>query len=250
VVEQWTTPPSNRCMPSWGPAARAGGGADGAARRAPPLWAADGVVHRPCALGRAHAGRRRCPRSRPGIEHILGYSPQARGRSKRVNRTLQDRLVNELRVAGTPRSPWRTATCATASSRTSTPSSDARPASVAPPSSGSARSTSSRSCVCGTRARRRSRQRRHRGPGAPAARQAARAAHLCRPSCTRPAPSRWPPLRLVRHPLLRPLRRARPTPAGLNSMSLTRAAISRCQTVAVKSRINNRADAPALTRPR
>jgi transposase len=34
-----------------------------------------------------------------GIEHILGYSPQARGRSERVNRTLQDRLVNELRVA-------------------------------------------------------------------------------------------------------------------------------------------------------
>jgi hypothetical protein len=35
-----------------------------------------------------------------GIEHILGYSPQARGRSERVNRTLQDRLVNELRAAG------------------------------------------------------------------------------------------------------------------------------------------------------
>lgn len=35
-----------------------------------------------------------------GIEHILGYSPQARGRSERVNRTLQGRLVNELRVAG------------------------------------------------------------------------------------------------------------------------------------------------------
>ena len=35
-----------------------------------------------------------------GIEHILGYSPQARGRSEHVNRTLQDRLVNELRVAG------------------------------------------------------------------------------------------------------------------------------------------------------
>jgi transposase len=35
-----------------------------------------------------------------GIEHILGYSPQARGRSERVNRTLQDRLVNELRFAG------------------------------------------------------------------------------------------------------------------------------------------------------
>src|SRR5262249_52102979 len=49
--------------------------------------------------------RRRLPkvgraRARLGIEHILGYSPQARGRSERVNRTLQDRLVNELRVAG------------------------------------------------------------------------------------------------------------------------------------------------------
>lgn len=37
---------------------------------------------------------------RLGIEHILAYSPQARGRSERVNRTLQGRLVNELRVAG------------------------------------------------------------------------------------------------------------------------------------------------------
>jgi len=38
--------------------------------------------------------------ARLGIEHILGYSPQARGRSERVNRTLQGRLVNELRIAG------------------------------------------------------------------------------------------------------------------------------------------------------
>src|SRR5262249_2377172 len=37
---------------------------------------------------------------RRGSEDILGYSPQARGRSERLNRTLQDRLVNELRVAG------------------------------------------------------------------------------------------------------------------------------------------------------
>ena len=35
-----------------------------------------------------------------GIEHIVSFSPQARGRSERANRTLQDRLVNELRVAG------------------------------------------------------------------------------------------------------------------------------------------------------
>jgi transposase len=37
---------------------------------------------------------------RLGVEHILAYSPQARGRGERLNRTLQDRLVNELRVAG------------------------------------------------------------------------------------------------------------------------------------------------------
>ena len=37
---------------------------------------------------------------RLGIEHILGFSPQARGRSERANGTLQGRLVNELRVAG------------------------------------------------------------------------------------------------------------------------------------------------------
>jgi transposase len=36
-----------------------------------------------------------------GIEHIPAYSPQARGRSERMNRTLQGRLVNEFRVAET-----------------------------------------------------------------------------------------------------------------------------------------------------
>ena len=35
-----------------------------------------------------------------GIEHILGYSPQARGRSERMNGTWQGRLVNELRGGG------------------------------------------------------------------------------------------------------------------------------------------------------
>jgi molybdenum-dependent DNA-binding transcriptional regulator ModE len=37
---------------------------------------------------------------RLGVEHIPSYSPQARGRSERMNRTLQERLVNELRAAG------------------------------------------------------------------------------------------------------------------------------------------------------
>lgn len=36
---------------------------------------------------------------RLGVDHILAHSPQARGRGERVNRTLQDRLVNELRLA-------------------------------------------------------------------------------------------------------------------------------------------------------
>ena len=35
-----------------------------------------------------------------GIEHIAAYSPEARGRSERMFRTLQDRLPKELRLAG------------------------------------------------------------------------------------------------------------------------------------------------------
>jgi transposase len=35
-----------------------------------------------------------------GVEHIGAYSPQARGRSERAFQTLQDRLVNELKLAG------------------------------------------------------------------------------------------------------------------------------------------------------
>jgi transposase len=38
--------------------------------------------------------------ARLGIEHIPAYSPEARGRSERLNRTFQERLVNELRLAG------------------------------------------------------------------------------------------------------------------------------------------------------
>ncbi|HLI10062.1 MAG TPA: ISNCY family transposase [Alphaproteobacteria bacterium] len=35
-----------------------------------------------------------------GIKHIAAYSPEARGRSERVFRTLQDRLPKEMRLAG------------------------------------------------------------------------------------------------------------------------------------------------------
>jgi hypothetical protein len=38
--------------------------------------------------------------ARLGIEHIAAYSPEARGRSERLFRTLQDRLPKELRLAG------------------------------------------------------------------------------------------------------------------------------------------------------
>lgn len=61
------------------------------------------AVHTPTAGGppdRRHPTQVGRALARLGIEHILGYSPQARGRSERVNRTLQDRLVNELRLAG------------------------------------------------------------------------------------------------------------------------------------------------------
>jgi transposase len=37
---------------------------------------------------------------RLGVEHIPSYSPQARGRSERMNGTLQGRLVNELAAEG------------------------------------------------------------------------------------------------------------------------------------------------------
>ena len=42
-----------------------------------------------------------------GIEHIAAYSPQARGRSERVFRTLQDRLPKDMVLAGV--TTWRRA---------------------------------------------------------------------------------------------------------------------------------------------
>lgn len=55
---------------------------------------AGGPIDRDCLT---HVGR---ALAHLGIEHIGAYSPQARGRGERLNRTLQDRLVNELRLAG------------------------------------------------------------------------------------------------------------------------------------------------------
>ena len=56
------------------------------------------------AIRRTQVGR---ALERLGIAHILGYSPQARGRSERVNGTLHGRLVNELRGPASRRSPPR-----------------------------------------------------------------------------------------------------------------------------------------------
>lgn len=61
------------------------------------------AFHTPTAGGpvdRAHLTQVGRALARLGIEHIGAYSPQARGRGERLNRTLQDRLVNELRLAG------------------------------------------------------------------------------------------------------------------------------------------------------
>ena len=51
-----------------------------------------GLQDQPTQVGRALA--------QLGIEHIAAYSPQARGRSERAFRTLQDRLPKELALAG------------------------------------------------------------------------------------------------------------------------------------------------------
>src|SRR4029453_4966470 len=61
--------------------------------------AADGPLYGPRPLGLSHApGRRACRCASP---HAGRARPRAAGgRSARVNRTFQDRLVNELRVAG------------------------------------------------------------------------------------------------------------------------------------------------------
>ena len=55
---------------------------------------AGGRVHKdaPTQVGRALG--------RLGVEHIAAYSPEARGRSERAFRTLQDRLPKELALAG------------------------------------------------------------------------------------------------------------------------------------------------------
>ena len=85
--------------------------------------------------------------ARLGIEHIPSYSPQARGRSERLNRTFQDRLVNELRVAGSPRSTAANRYLLDASCRSTTRRSRGRRGIRPAPSSRSGPSIWTPSCV-------------------------------------------------------------------------------------------------------
>jgi transposase len=173
------------------------------------------AVHTPTAHGApdrtrlTQVGR---PLQALGIEHILGYSPQARGRSERANRTLQDRLVNELRLAGV-----RTFAAAnhylvarflpTYNATFGRPAAD--PASAFVPVT----PAQLEPILC------------HEEPRIVArdntvalervvlqiAKQRGRRT-LCRAACARPAPSRWPAFRLVGAPRPGPLRCRRPAP--------------------------------------
>ena len=144
--------------------------------------------------------------ARLGIEHIPSYSPQARGRVERLNRTLQGRLVNGSGSRGSR--PWRPPmpTCATSSFPTTTPSSPTRPPIPPAPSSRSARWTWMRCWRKRTSARRTGQCRRVRGRR-PAARQAARPAQLRRAARHRAAPPQPRAHRLARPAVPGPLRR-------------------------------------------
>src|SRR5437867_9010958 len=147
-----------------------------------------------------------------GIEHILGYSPQARGRSERMNGTLQGRLVNELRAAGIvtvgrgqPLSAR--ALPARLQCRVSPAAGRSRPGLRAPwprrPRADPLPPRGARGCPRQYRGARRS---------APAAREAARPPLVCWPPRSGSASPRWPPLRLARLAVPRALRCPRPRP--------------------------------------
>ena len=158
--------------------------------------------------------------ARLGIEHIVSFSPQARGRSERANGTLQGRLVNELRVAGIrtlaaanrvsaralhrrlqralcPR-PGRSQQCLRARGAAAGPRPDPLP-----------RGRALRGAGQHPRARRR---------GA-ADRQTAGPAQLCRPARARSSPSRRAAFGLVGAPLPGVVYRHRPARPGARGVS-------------------------------
>jgi hypothetical protein len=62
-------------------------------------WAFE-TAHAGAKVDKAHLTQVGRALARLGVDHIPSYSPQARGRSERLNGTLQGRVVNELRCAG------------------------------------------------------------------------------------------------------------------------------------------------------
>ncbi len=87
-----------------------------------------------------------------GIEHIAAYSPEARGRSERAFRTLQDRLVKELALAGIATVAAANRFIAEVYSGT-TPASRWRPRRRARPSCRAGPSSGARCCACARTAR-------------------------------------------------------------------------------------------------
>ena len=211
MLASWTMPPNRCSTPSSARGRKRRGGPGGA----PDVLESYGVpialytdrahwaVHTPAAGG-ARIARRPTQVGRAlarlGIEHILGYSPQARGRSERANRTLQGRLVNECGWPASPPSPPPIAICASTSSglqcrvrpRPRLTRLRVRPGGARGPRPDPLRGRRTggrRDNVVTARSARL------------AAQQAARAPHLCRPARPRAPPPQWPPFRLVRRPL-------------------------------------------------
>ena len=166
-------------------------------------------LSRPTQLGRALI--------RLGIEHIPSYSPQGRGRGERLNRTLQGRLINELRVAGittveAANAYLREQFIADYDAQFTCPPADPDPAFVA------LGTVDLDLILC---------QEEERTVGldnvvvlegvALQLSQAARPAHLRAPARDRPPPPRWHPLRLARPAVLGPLRRHRHPPHGVHA---------------------------------
>ena len=111
---------------SWRPCATvvAGGAADGALYGSRPL----GISHAPGEGARGREPLTQVGRAlaRLGIEHIPAYSPQARGRSERLNRT--SRIASSTSCAWPPSRRWRRpiGICTSASCPSTTPRSAVR----------------------------------------------------------------------------------------------------------------------------
>ncbi len=141
-----------------------------------------------------------------GVEHIPAYSPQARGRSERLDRTLQDRLVNELRVAGISEIDAANAYLREIflPQHNATFSSPASGSGLGVGGAGGRRRGSD--SLSPGNAHRRSRQHRDTRPRRAADRETTWSTHLCRTRGRRASSSRRPAFNLAGPPTLEPLR--------------------------------------------